>query len=205
MKDYPDKETALKIWKDGLDFRIKNYGFNVADEYKFHTQGVAESCYLIATHTSDMDSEKAYVLGLLHDYGKKYPEKELNGFHGRWGYEEMIKMGYPAVARICLTHTFYSTDFDANCFPSYPAKDLAWAKKQLQQINYDDYDHIVQLCDMFFEKMSMVSLQKRFSGIMERYHLSFDTLKNSYDYAVKNKEYFDKKCQMDVYKILGIE
>lgn len=131
MKDYPDKETALKIWKDGLDFRIKNYGFNVADEYKFHTQGVAESCYLIATHTSDMDSEKAYVLGLLHDYGKKYPEKELNGFHGRWGYEEMIKMGYPAVARICLTHTFYSTDFDANCFPSYPAKDLAWAKKTI--------------------------------------------------------------------------
>ena len=205
MKDYPDKETALKIWKDGLDFRIKNYGFNVADEYKFHTQGVAESCYLIATHTSDMDSEKAYVLGLLHDYGKKYPEKELNGFHGRWGYEEMIKMGYPAVARICLTHTFYSTDFDANCFPSYPAKDLERNKKQLQQINYDDYDRIVQLCDMFFEKMSMVSLQKRFSGIMERYHLSFDTLKNSYDYAVKNKEYFDKKCQMDVYKILGIE
>ena len=43
MKDYPDKETALKIWKDGLNFRIKNYGFNVADEYKFHTQGVASS------------------------------------------------------------------------------------------------------------------------------------------------------------------
>lgn len=205
MKDYPDKETALKIWKDGLDFRIKNYGFNVADEYKFHTQGVAESCYLIATHTSDMNSEKAYVLGLLHDYGKKYPEKELNGFHGHWGYEEMMKMGYPAVARICLTHTFYSTDFDANCFPSYPAKDLAWAKKQLQQINYDDYDRIVQLCDMFFEKLNIVSIQKRFSGIMERYHLDFDTLKNSYDYAVKNKEYFDKKCQIDVYKILGIE
>ena len=71
MQGYPNKAEALKIWQEGLDYRIKNYDFPVADEYVFHTKGIAESCEKIAKLIPDVNTEKAYVLGLLHDYGKK--------------------------------------------------------------------------------------------------------------------------------------
>ena len=204
MNGYPDREQALSIWQEGLNFRISNYGFDVADEYVFHTKGIAESCEIIAKQIAGLNTEKAYVLGLLHDYGKKYPEKELGGFHGRYGYEEMKQMGFPDVARVCLTHSFYSSDFNKENYKNYSSKDLDWAKEKLKNIIFDDYDKLVQLCDMFFEGLNKVTFEKRFEGIMKRHNLSFENITNLYYYAEENKKYFDKKCGTDIYKLLGI-
>lgn len=204
MSCYPNREQALSIWQEGLNFRITNYGFDVADEYVFHTKGIAESCEIIAKQIASLNAEKAYVLGLLHDYGKKYPEKELGGFHGHYGYDEMMQMGFPDVARVCLTHSFYASDFNKDDYKNYSSKDLDWAQDKLKNIIFDDYDKLVQLCDMFFEGRNKVTFEKRFEGIMKRHNLSFDNIKNLYHHAEENKKYFDNKCGTDIYKLLGI-
>ena len=204
MLGSPNKEEAIKIWQEGLDFRIKNYGFPVVDEYVFHTKGIAESCEKIAKLMPDMNSEKAYVLGLLHDYGKKYPEKETGVFHGRRGYDEMMSMGYPDVAEICLTHTFYAPNFSFDSFPSYTLDDLVWAKNKMANITFNDYDLLVQLCDMFFEGLNKVRIEDRFQGIIKRYNLQFTDIENSYNHALENKKYFESKIHTDIYNLLDI-
>ena len=66
----PARAEAQKIWQEGFDFRCCTTKFEVKDEYIFHSHGVAQAAENIAAQIPAMDSEKAYVLGLLHDYGK---------------------------------------------------------------------------------------------------------------------------------------
>ena len=69
---YPNREQALKIWEAGIIYRLSRpYGFTFENEYRFHTMGVASAAEKIARHVPNMDPEKAFVLGLLHDYGKE--------------------------------------------------------------------------------------------------------------------------------------
>ena len=51
-----------------------------------------------------MDAEKAYVLGLLHDIGRKFGVRHLG--HVSDGYRFMMSLGYDEAAKICLTHSF---------------------------------------------------------------------------------------------------
>ena len=50
------------------------------------------------------DGEKAYILGLLHDIGRKFGVRHLG--HVSDGDSYMLSLGYDEAARICLTHSF---------------------------------------------------------------------------------------------------
>ena len=82
MKKYPNIRNAEKIWREGIKYRELNFDFNEKDVYIFHSRGVAYCCQEIAKKTKELDEDKAYVLGLLHDYGKRQPEKLTGRFHG---------------------------------------------------------------------------------------------------------------------------
>lgn len=58
----------------------------------------------IAAACGDLDSEKAYVLGLLHDIGRTFGVRHLG--HVSDGYSYMKKIGCDEVAKVCLTHSF---------------------------------------------------------------------------------------------------
>ena len=203
---YPDLKTALKIWQEGIDFRLSQpYAWPTHKEYIFHTTGIGEAAQKIASKTPYLNSEKAYVLGLLHDYGKKYDERQTGKFHGQTGYEELLKLGYDECARICLTHSFPNKDFNDKYYASYKPERLEWAHQKLGDIEeYDDYDKLIQLCDMFFEGMSKVRFEERFAGIRKRYGLSKEQTAEQENYAKKNKDYFDELCKEDVYSLLNI-
>lgn len=203
--DCPTLETARKIWQEGYDYRCATTPFETKGEYIFHTEGVARAAQVIAAATDDMNPEKAYVLGLLHDYGKKYDERAINKFHGRSGYEELNKLGYPVVARICLTHTFPQRDFNDEDYLSYPQEWLEWAHKELSGIIYDDYDRLIQLCDMFFEGMQMVDFESRFKGIVRRYNLPQRLLSVLMKNALRLRDYFEDKTRQDIYQLLNIQ
>lgn len=205
MKKYPSVRNAEKIWKEGIAYRRANYPFPEKNEYIFHSRGVGRSCRIIAEHTPDLDSSKAYVLGLLHDCGKRIPEFSTGRFHVREGYELMEAMDYTDVARVCLTHSFYSPDFDVALYPSYRTEWLVWAKEKMRGLSFNDYDRLVQLCDLFYEGMQKVCLKKRFEGIMKRYNLDEALLKKLYQHALDNKTYFDDKCGCDIYNLLEIK
>ena len=66
-------------------------------------QRIAEKC--------GMDRDKAYVLGLLHDIGRKFGVRHLG--HVYDGYQYMSELGYTDVARVCLTHSFCIKAIDA--------------------------------------------------------------------------------------------
>ena len=202
---YPNLKTAQKIWEEGFNRRCLNTVFKARDEYIFHTRGIADMASKIAAKTGYLKPEKAYVLGLLHDYGKKYDEKSEGIFHVQAGYEEMMQKGYTDVARICLTHSFPNKDFNDKYYASYKPEWLEWAHRKLGDIEeYDDYDRLIQLCDMFFEGMSKVRFEERFAGIRKRYGLSKEQTAEQENYAKKNKDYFDELCKEDVYSLLNI-
>ncbi len=201
---YPSLEQAYKIWREGYEYRCATTCFETKDEYIFHTKGVAEAARIIAMATNDMDVEKAYILGLLHDYGKKYDERKEKIFHGRRGYEELKAMGYTTSARICLTHTFPCKEFKNEDYISYPSSCLSWVHEELATIEYDDYDRLIQLCDMFFEGMQKVDFKSRFKGIIGRYNLPerlFDILMKN---ALSLRSYFENKTEQDIYQLLNI-
>ena len=202
---YPTLKEAQKIWQEGFDYRSDHYNFANAQDYIFHTHGVAESAQKIASKTMYLNSEKAYILGLLHDYGKKYDEKIDGIFHGQAGYEEFNAMGYGACAKICLTHSFPKKDFSDFEYGSYLPQWIKWARERLSKVEYDDYDRLIQLCDMFFEGTHKVSFEHRFAGIQARYHLKPEQTANALKYARINKSYFEKLCGVDIYDLLKIK
>ena len=204
-RGYPTKHEALQIWEQGIIYRLSRpYGFTFENEYRFHTMGVASAAEKIAKYIPTMNTEKAFVLGLLHDYGKRINERIERRFHGQEGYEQMLKMGFPDVAKVCLTHTFSEQNFKDEQY-SYPQEWKDWAHKMLKNITYDDYDYLICLCDKFFEGLSIVSISKRVNGIVKRYNLGRTEEDFLLKESTKLKDYFDKKTGCDIYKILGIE
>lgn len=208
---YPDRILAKTIWEAGIVKRRHNYNFidingeNIEDEYRFHTLGIADSAEKITDLIPDMNKDKAYVCGLLHDYGRIEDEFRGGRFHAVKGYDEMISMGYPDIARICISHGFPQQDFEFKNYPKFSLEDLTYAREILRNIIYDDYDYLIQFCDLLFEGLEMVTIEKRVKGIMSRYNLSFEKVELLYNNGIRLKKYFDNKTGTDVYGLLKIK
>lgn len=55
-------------------------------------QSCGSLCSKIASECEDMDATKAYILGLLHDIGRKFGTRHLG--HVYDGYKYMLSLGY---------------------------------------------------------------------------------------------------------------
>ena len=97
---YPSKEEAEKILVEAESCNPGPWGN--------HSRVVAECAEKIAKLCEDMNPEKAYVLGLLHDIGRKFGTRHLG--HVYDGYHYMRKLGYDEAGQICLTHSFCNHD-----------------------------------------------------------------------------------------------
>ena len=93
-----------------------------------------------------MDPEKAYVLGLLHDIGRRFGKRHLG--HVSDGYSYMMSLGWKDAARICLTHSFnqgkieaYVGNFDTS------EEETELIRSGLRETVPDVYDRLIQLCD----------------------------------------------------------
>lgn len=204
MTSCPDLKTAVALWQESVSGIAEWINQQYLREYIFHSIGIAEAAAKIAAK-SGLNEERAYVLGLLHDYGKRQRQKETGVSHIMAGYDRMMTAGWTDVARICLTHSFPDPDFDFADYPSYPLADLRRAKELISQIKYDDYDRLIQLCDIFFEGTSKISYQRRIACIRQRYGLTKEQTAVLENKAAENKAYFDAKCGCDVYDILDIK
>ena len=199
-----DIKTAVSIWQESVTEMALWIDSQRLREYIFHTVGVGECAAKIASRCG-LNDEKAYILGLLHDYGKKQNEKQTGKSHFMVGYDQLMSMGWSDAARINLTHSFPEADFDYKDYPSYPIADLYRSKELLSKQAYEDYDRLIQLCDMFFEGTTVISCQKRLKGIRRRYNLKEEQTATLEKKAAENKAYFDAKCGCDIYDLLHIE
>jgi len=111
-----------------------------------HSRVAAHCAEKIALGCEGMNPEKAYILGLLHDIGRKFGVSYLK--HVSDGYSYMMSLGYDEVARVCLTHSFNNMRVD-----EYVGKvdtsdeEYELIQTELGKLSADDYDRLIQLCD----------------------------------------------------------
>ena len=101
MSALPTKNEAEKIFSDA---ELLNPGPWVA-----HSRNVALCAEKIAAYCS-LDTDSAFTLGLLHDIGRRAGPGQLK--HVYYGWKYMLELGYPAVAKICLTHSYNTQRFE---------------------------------------------------------------------------------------------
>ena len=193
---YPDREIALK--------ELEIAGKLNADKWVDHSMNVAEAAKRIAQACGKLDVEKAYVCGLLHDIGRRTGIAAVR--HIIDGYDYCISNGWDEVARICLTHSFPVKDIEADIGKKdITEQQYSFINDYLNNLEYDDYDKLIILCDALGDADGFCILEKRFIDTTRRYGIfpfSIDRWNKTYEY----KEYFEKMTRRSIYSLLpGIE
>jgi len=163
-----------------------------------HSYNVACLAEKIA-YKADMDSEKAYVLGLLHDIGRRNGKMEAR--HALEGFQFLKNIGFEEGARICLTHTFQYKDING----IYDNWDCTCEEKQfiadyLNEIIYDDYDKLIQLCDALSLANGYCYAEKKMVSNVIKFGFK-DTTINKWKAIIELKEYFDNKINGNIYTL----
>lgn len=186
----PTRQEAENILKEAETQNIGLWGN--------HSRNVAICAEKIAV-ACDMDSNKAYILGLLHDIGRKFGVRHLGHIYD--GYKFMLGLGYTQVAKICLTHSFCIQDIK-----TYIGKfDISEIEQQeleaaLNYVEYDDFDRLIQLCDALGAAEGVVEIEKRMQDIKNRYGLYPEEKWNK---NIELKKYFEHIANKNIYDIVG--
>lgn len=163
-----------------------------------HSRVVAHCAEKIAQECGDMDSDKAYILGLLHDIGRKFGVRHLG--HVSDGYSYMMSLGYDEAAKICLTHSFnnQTTDEYIGKFDT-SEEELNMIQDALKTVVIDEYDRLIQLCDSLAGAEGVLDIEERMEDVKRRYG-SYP--QNKWDGNLKLKEHFEEKMGRDIYVVV---
>lgn len=189
---YPSKEEAEKILVEAESCNPGPWGN--------HSRVVAECAEKIAKLCGDMNSDKAYVLGLLHDIGRKFGTRHLG--HVYDGYHYMRKLGYDEAGQICLTHSFCNHDlknYIGNM--DITKEEQEEVEKALEESEFDDYDRLIQLCDGLGGAEGPLDMVARMEDVKQRYGY-FPQDKWIMNLGLKT--YFEYKTGKDIYEIIGL-
>ena len=164
-----------------------------------HSLNVGLAAKLIAEKCADMDVDKAYAFGLLHDIGRRFQGKvQVGKQHTINGYRYLMSLGFDDAARICLTHSFPNRQ-EVFCFgDDCTESDNAFIESYIKNIEYDDYDRLIQLCDMLATDKGILLLEQRCVNIALRYPADDREIRRWRE-AFKLKEYFNAKVGSSVY------
>ena len=190
---YPAREEAEKILLDGYD--------SCPGPWADHSRTAAHCAESIARACGHLDPEKAYVIGLLHDIGRKFGHRHLG--HVSDGYSYMMSLGYDEVARICLTHSFHE-----NTISGYVGKhdttgeETRLIETELARIVFDEYDRLIRLCDAISGSDGVMDIIDRMSDVKRRYG-EFDQRK--WDNNLELKKHFEELAGRDLYEIVDRE
>lgn len=166
-----------------------------------HSRVAAHCAEKIAQACGDMDVGKAYVLGLLHDIGRKFGVRHLG--HVSDGYTYMTELGYDEAAKICLTHSFHNQtleDYIGRFDTS--EEELMLIKSALAEVTMDDYDRLIQLCDSLAGSEGVLFMEDRMEDVRRRYGAYS---KAKWDANLRLKEYFQEKAGRDIYEVVEKE
>lgn len=164
-----------------------------------HSRITAHCAGKIAEACADLDPEKAYILGLLHDIGRRFGTGHLR--HVVDGYTYMLSLGYDDVARICLTHSFHTQTIE-----DYVGKaDISEAESEcirqlLAAVTFDDYDRLIQLCDALAGSEHILDIEARMADVKRRYGFY---PQRKWDKNVELMAYFEEKTGKNLYALVG--
>lgn len=186
----PNREEAIELLREAERCNPGPWGN--------HSRVVAHCAEKIAQECDDMDSNKAYILGLLHDIGRKFGVRHMG--HVSDGYSYMMSLGYDEVAQICLTHSFnnqttneYIGKFDTTDM------ELKMIQDALKSVVIDEYDRLIQLCDSIAGTEGVLDIEERMRDVKSRYG-SYPQEKWNYNLALK--KHFEEKIGKDIYEVV---
>ena len=165
-----------------------------------HSGFVAKGAQLIAAECPGLDPKRAYILGLLHDIGRRFGIKGMR--HALDGYHFLAELGYPGSARICLTHS-YPIREDPHGATSWDGSDEEWrfVVEYLSSIEYDDYDRLIQLCDCLALPAGFCLMEKRLMDVALRYG-SDEWTDVRWKAFIEIKENFERRINGSIYRLL---
>lgn len=186
----PKREEAMELLREAESCNPGPWGN--------HSRVVAHCAEKIALECSDLDSNKAYILGLLHDIGRKFGVRNMG--HVSDGYSYMMSLGYDEVAKICITHSFnnkttneYIGKFDTT------EDELKLIQDALKVATMDEYDRLIQLCDALGGAEGVLDIEERMKDVKHRYG-SYPQAK--WDSNLALKKYFELKVGKDIYVVV---
>ena len=166
-----------------------------------HSRIAAHCAEKIAEACEGMDPEKAYILGLLHDIGRKFGVRHLG--HVSDGYRYMTSLGYDEAARICLTHSFNTMridDYIGRFDTSEEEEQLI--RTELSKILPDDYDRLIQLVDAMAGGDKIMDIESRMNDVKRRYG---NYPQEKWDTNLQLKTLFENKTGKNLYDLVDKE
>jgi hypothetical protein len=165
-----------------------------------HSVYVARAAELIARHHPDLDAETAFVLGYLHDIGRRFGVTDNR--HILDGYLFLQEQGYPDAARIALTHSFpiqnpYAVAGHWDC----TEEEFRIVSDALAQVVYTKYDSLLQLCDALALPTGFCLLEKRFVDVSLRRGINEYTVARWQAY-LDIQQAFEAEIGRSIYTIL---
>ena len=164
-----------------------------------HSRVAAAAARNIAARLPGMDSSAAYIMGLLHDIGRRHGVAGMR--HITDGYHFMTALGYSSAARICLTHSFPLQDPKSMLGWDGSEEDRAFVYRCIPQLEYDDYDRLIQLADALALPHGSCLIEKRMVDVVLRYGFNeYTAQKWKAHYAIK--QYFEDRIGQSIYALL---
>lgn len=150
--------------REEAEFLLKNAEKCNPGPWGNHSRTAAHCAEKIAQACGDMDANKAYILGLLHDIGRKFGVRHLG--HISDGYTYMMTLGYDEVAKICLTHSFNNQTLDEYIGKiDTTAEELALIQSELRSVHLDEYDKLIQLSDALAGAEGVLDIELRMDDV----------------------------------------
>jgi len=165
-----------------------------------HSLAAAGAAQAIAEELPGLEAYSAFFLGLLHDIGRRAGVAGMR--HLLDGYQYLMQMGYEDAARVCITHSFPVKNIHAvegkwDC----SAVELEFIRDYLEQIEFDQYDRLIQLCDAISLPEGYCLMEKRFVDVALRYGVHEHTIQRWK--AFLNIQYdFEKRLGISIYSLL---
>ena len=165
-----------------------------------HSQNVALAARCIAERCEELEPERAFILGLLHDIGRR--EGVTGMRHALDGYTFLKGLGFDDAARICMTHSFPYRNIDA-AFGGWDvtAEELAFVETHLEETVYDDYDRLLQLCDAIALAEGIMLMEKRIVDVVLRHGMSEHLVPKWRAYK-DTQTYFEEKIGQSIYAVM---
>lgn len=187
----PTRENAEKLLKEAEQCNPGPWGN--------HSRIAAHCAEKIAKECAELDSDKAYILGLLHDIGRKFGVRHLG--HVSDGYSYMMSLGYDEAARVCLTHSFHDQTMDGYIGKfDTTEEETGRIRDALQALVPDEYDRLIQLCDALAGSESVLDIEERMNDVKQRYGYY---PQEKWDNNIRLKQHFEEKIGKEIYAAVG--
>lgn len=163
-----------------------------------HSLNVGIAARNIARKLPNLDENKAYILGMLHDIGRRVGIVNIPR-HVYEGYLFCLDNGWDEVATICMTHSYVRMQDEFDYEPD--TKEENEIKRFIMNHKCNDYDRLIQLCDSLATDYGFVILEKRFVDVTRRYGIMEGYIKG-WDKTFEIKEEFEKIMKSSIYDVL---